>query len=263
MYDKFPKEDKLIHTAGAFEIVMALDALHKKGYEQLRLISGMSPNGCAWRWHLYPKSYLDAVSEHDGHYNCISGPHPFPFGSTCESNPDVKVDTLVSAIETMYAETLSDAKFADPDYISWYQQIVEGAKNHCYPEAIGEWFNPDEGWSLGSKIIPWPPHAHMGKCILRTQVAGWSFHEGDSVSSFLSCGKRLRLIREAGNTHDHNAVAVYFSNKQIGYIPKKDNKEIAQLFDEGKGNTIQARITWANLDEEKGPAIHFNIYKNI
>lgn len=261
--EKYPNELKVIRDAGAFEIVMAVDALHKKGYEQLRLISYMSPNGCAWRWHIYPKSYLDAVSEHEGYCERVQGPHPCPYYSTASTNTETKIEDLVSAIEVMYAEMLADAKFADPDYISWYQQIIEGARNNCYSEAIGEWFTPDEGWRLGTEIIPWPPHAHMGKCILRTQVAGWSFHEGDSVSSFLTCGKRLRLIREAGNTHDHNAVAVYFSNKQIGYIPKKDNKEIAQLFDEGKGNTIQARITWANLDDEKGPAIHFNIYKNI
>ena len=44
---------------GACDIVMILHELHQRGYEQLRLHCGMSPNGMAWRWNIYPKCLMD------------------------------------------------------------------------------------------------------------------------------------------------------------------------------------------------------------
>ena len=45
---------------GACDVVMILHELHQRGYEQLRLHCGMSPNGMAWRWNIYPKSIMDS-----------------------------------------------------------------------------------------------------------------------------------------------------------------------------------------------------------
>lgn len=39
---------------------------------------------------------------------------------------------------------------------------------------------------------------------------------------------KLLLVREPGNTHDPNAVAVYF---QLGYIPKTAARNLAPLLD--------------------------------
>lgn len=97
--------------------------------------------------------------------------------------------------------------------------------------------------------------------LLTTYVAGWSWHDGDSILNLLKPGKRLRLIREAGNKHDHNAVAVYFSNTKIGYIPKKDNSDIAKLMDVGEGSSLVAFISEVVQDDQQQPSVRFIIHK--
>ena len=41
--------------ASAYEVIMIVHELHQRGYEQLRLFPGISPNGMCWRWMIYPK----------------------------------------------------------------------------------------------------------------------------------------------------------------------------------------------------------------
>ena len=78
-------KDGLLRQFNAFEIIMFVHALHLKGYEQLRLYSGMAPNGCAWRWFVYPKVLMmkDNSFEHHGDFvpfRCL-------FGSTGDDRP--------------------------------------------------------------------------------------------------------------------------------------------------------------------------------
>ena len=42
----------------AYEVIMIVHELHQRGYEQLRLFPGISPNGMCWRWMIYPKQLM-------------------------------------------------------------------------------------------------------------------------------------------------------------------------------------------------------------
>lgn len=97
--------------------------------------------------------------------------------------------------------------------------------------------------------------------LLTTYVAGWGWHDGASVLRMLKPGKRLRLIREAGNKHDVNAVALYFSNTKIGYIPKKENGAIAKLMDDGMGSSLAACVSAVEQDAQNQMMVRFIIYK--
>lgn len=105
------------------------------------------------------------------------------------------------------------------------------------------------------------PCETYSEVLLTTFVAGWSWHDGFNIINLLKPGKKLRLIREADNKHDYNAVAVYFSNTKIGYIPKKDNSKIAKLMDEGEGSTMAVYILDVYQEEQKQLSIKFIIYK--
>lgn len=96
--------------------------------------------------------------------------------------------------------------------------------------------------------------------LLVANVAGWGWHNGDSVWGMLKPGKKLRLVREASNKHDKQAVALYFSNTKIGYVPKKDNAKIAELLDDGKKHQLQARIMSATTYQDE-PKVKFYIFK--
>lgn len=97
--------------------------------------------------------------------------------------------------------------------------------------------------------------------LLCSTVAGWGWHDGDSVWGMLKPGKKLRLVREASNKHDKLAVALYFSNTKIGYIPKKDNAKIANLMDKGLARQLHAQIVSVKADDQSESTVMFNIYK--
>lgn len=49
----------------------------------------------------------------------------------------------------------------------------------------------------------------------------------------MKAGDRVRLVREADNTYDGNAVQVWFMAVHIGYVPKVANPKIAAAMDAG------------------------------
>ena len=83
--------------------------------------------------------------------------------------------------------------------------------------------------------------------IQECQIAGFQFHSGDAIWSALSVGVELSVIRETSNEHDADAVAVYFQDQKLGYVPRGENHAIAQMLD--RGESLEARITGL-IDEE-------------
>ena len=77
--------------------------------------------------------------------------------------------------------------------------------------------------------------------IQNSPVAGFQFHRGDIVWPSLSVGASLELMREPNNSYDTNAVAVYYQNHKLGYVPQGENSAIAQMLD--RGERLKATIT--------------------
>lgn len=71
-------------------------------------------------------------------------------------------------------------------------------------------------------------------------LAGFEYHRGPGVWPFLSLGAELRLKREPYNLHDANAIAVWFKNEHLGYVPRRDNPLLARLMD--RGERLEARV---------------------
>jgi len=71
-------------------------------------------------------------------------------------------------------------------------------------------------------------------------LAGFQYHSGRRVWRYLHEGETLRFKREPFNFHDHNAVAVYFRNEKLGYLPEDQNQIAAQLLD--RGETLIGKI---------------------
>lgn len=77
--------------------------------------------------------------------------------------------------------------------------------------------------------------------IQESPIAGFQFHRGDAIWPSLIVGQELKLVRESSNTHDPDAVAIYFQEEQLGYVPRGDNRAIAQMLD--RGENLEARIS--------------------
>ena len=71
-------------------------------------------------------------------------------------------------------------------------------------------------------------------------LAGYQYHRADGVWSFLQVGEALRLKREPYNQYDPDAIAVYFKNDMLGFIPSSENQLLAQMMDQGE--SLEASI---------------------
>jgi len=80
-------------------------------------------------------------------------------------------------------------------------------------------------------------------------VAGFQYHRGNAIWPFLREGEELSLVRESFNGHDSDAVAVYFRNDKLGFVPHRENSTIAQMLD--RGEKLNAKIT--RLLDENNP----------
>ena len=89
--------------------------------------------------------------------------------------------------------------------------------------------------------------------VLECMVAGTSFRKLDKVEAELLSTVQLEMKREGKNEFDQFAIALFFKEIKIGYIPKDKNQVIARLMDAGKAfySTIQAKEwegNWLRLD---------------
>lgn len=65
-------------------------------------------------------------------------------------------------------------------------------------------------------------------------LAGFQHHRAEGIWPFLRPGLELRLRREPWNRHDPLAVAVYYRQEKLGYLPRSDNAAVARWLDQGR-----------------------------
>lgn len=69
--------------------------------------------------------------------------------------------------------------------------------------------------------------------LLQAKVAGFRYYRGENVLQYINSSDPITLKRESQNPYDHKAVALYWRNEKMVYIPKSDNSVIADLLDQG------------------------------
>ena len=82
------------------------------------------------------------------------------------------------------------------------------------------------------------------KHFLHTNVAGFMYWDGCEAFSRLEIGTKLELVREADNRHDADAdaVAIYFKDYKLGFIPGSENGVFAQFLDMGHVDLFDVRV---------------------
>ena len=112
--------------------------------------------------------------------------------------------------------------------------------------------------SLGAAATSPPIGAEDRSVLIQgSPIAGFQFHRGDAIWSSLDVGEELTLLRESSNTHDPDAVAVYFHEQMLGYVPRGDNHAIAQMLE--RGESLEARISKLLVDEDPWERIRISI----
>ena len=163
---------------GICDIVLMVHELHKRGYQQLRLLSGFSPNGCAVRWNIYPKSSIKGTAMFErlpygeapqkAYHGAAGAP-------TYYLNPKELADHFLTVAPSLCAE----AKLPDEAYFTWFAQLAEYARNGEYPIAFGEYLNLKDGWRIdpNDKTIPFPPFVHSEQVAMRDMRFQLSFNQ--------------------------------------------------------------------------------------
>ncbi len=78
------------------------------------------------------------------------------------------------------------------------------------------------------------------KTLQISPVAGFQYHQGETLWPQLATGQPLTLMREPDNRFDQRAVRIDWQGEKLGYIPAIDNAAISQLMD--RGETLSASI---------------------
>ncbi len=60
-------------------------------------------------------------------------------------------------------------------------------------------------------------------------VSGFTYYDGYEVFAKLKIGAELQMKAEPDNRYDPHAVSLWLGDKQLGYIPRGQNKEISRL----------------------------------
>lgn len=106
---------------------------------------------------------------------------------------------------------------------------------------------------LGWAAVAMAGSAHAdvaGRILLQdSPLAGLQYHAGKALWPQMRVGDALTLVREADNPHDRNAVRVDWQGRKIGYVPRRENADVARFLD--RGELLEARI--ARLAEVRDP----------
>ncbi len=104
---------------------------------------------------------------------------------------------------------------------------------------------------MGGNCYNYPLPAQSKRRILlqESPLAGYQHHRASGIWPFLRVGEILQLRREISNPHDPHAIAVWFKNEHLGYVPRRENKTLAQMMD--RGERLEAQIV--RLLEDDNP----------
>ena len=74
-------------------------------------------------------------------------------------------------------------------------------------------------------------------------IAGFGYWEGCEAFRRLKIGTKLELVRESDNQFDPYAVAIYYEDYKLGYIPRGSNNDISKYLDMGLEDIYEVRVT--------------------
>jgi hypothetical protein len=94
--------------------------------------------------------------------------------------------------------------------------------------------------------------------VQNSPLAGFRYHAAAELWDELRVGDRLELVRETGNPHDANAVAVLWRGRMLGYVPRRENAALAWGLD--RGTPLRARISALNEHPNPARRVRFEVY---
>ncbi len=99
---------------------------------------------------------------------------------------------------------------------------------------------------LPKKIVQHYQKIYLLQCF----VAGFRFYNGMQLLNNMNVGDMLALKREPNNEYDDCAIALYWNNEKIGFIPSSDNEILSRLID---ANALELLAEITHLNKQVQP----------
>ena len=118
--------------------------------------------------------------------------------------------------------------------------------------------------ALGLALSIWllaqsPASAESIKILVQSSpLAGSQYYSAKRDWGEIRIGDRLSLPREQDNRHDRNAVRVEWNGQKLGYVPRAENRAVAQALDAGE--RLEARVAGLRDDPDPWRRIEFEIF---
>ena len=91
-------------------------------------------------------------------------------------------------------------------------------------------------------------------------IAGFGYWEGCEAFEHLKTGTCLELVREEDNRFDPYAVAIYYREWKLGFIPRGSNHDISKYLDMGLDDIFEVRITRITPDVHPEQQVEVIVY---
>ena len=110
--------------------------------------------------------------------------------------------------------------------------------------------------------LPFPAAADALRILVqRSPLAGFQYYGGKILWDELREGDPLTLAREPDNRHDPFAVRVEWRGTKLGYLPRAENREVAEEMD--KGTPISGRIGRLAHDPNPWKRLRVDVYVGL
>lgn len=96
---------------------------------------------------------------------------------------------------------------------------------------------------------------YLKQCFVR----GFSYYDGPKIITEINQNGQVELVREPQNPYDKRAIALYFNQMKIGYLPQESNKTLSILMDT-EMLEFHAEITHIEPDASDWEKIRVAVY---
>ncbi|MEI7612373.1 MAG: HIRAN domain-containing protein [Betaproteobacteria bacterium] len=111
-------------------------------------------------------------------------------------------------------------------------------------------------------LLAAPARAESVKILVQSSpLAGSQYYAVTSAWGEIRPGDRLTLIREPDNRHDRHAVRVEWQGRQLGYVPRAENRAVARALDAGEA--LEGRVSKLREDPNPWLRVEFEIYLTL
>lgn len=143
-----------LHGLGAYELMQILHELHKLGYQKLRWMSYMSPNGCCLRCHITTQDHICANREIT--FDVDTSEIWRTSTGAMTTGEDIK--PLVKVFMNENPRLLEIGKGDDSEYVEWFDKLLSFAAKGQTPVFYEEyWVLPMGRIRVGQYTMPIPP----------------------------------------------------------------------------------------------------------